>query len=168
MENYMFYTAIAVSANLTSVAIGTETDGSVVCPAGHNGVVGIKPTLGLISRNGIIPIAHSQDTAGPMGRTVKDAIALFTGMVAKDADDAAAIAFPEPVPDYFAGLEEGIAGMKIGVQRDNYGSDADPDVAVRIADPLVTAETNPSAVTAATLGSLEDHTIGAPLMGFPF
>jgi amidase len=63
-----------VSANLCAVAIGTETDGSVVCPSSSNGVVGLKPTLGLISRAGIIPIAHSQDTAGPMARTVCDAL----------------------------------------------------------------------------------------------
>ena len=63
----------SVAASLTTVAVGTETDGSVVCPASVNGIVGIKPTLGLVSRSGIIPIAHSQDTAGPMGRTVKDA-----------------------------------------------------------------------------------------------
>ncbi|MGI8544891.1 MAG: amidase family protein, partial [Aridibacter sp.] len=67
---------VAVAANLTAVAIGTETDGSVICPASINGVVGIKPTLGLVSRSGIIPIAHSQDTAGPMARTVTDAVIL--------------------------------------------------------------------------------------------
>ena len=65
--------AVSVAASLTVVSIGTETDGSIVCPAGNNGVVGIKPTVGLVSRNGIIPIAHSQDTAGPMARTVTDA-----------------------------------------------------------------------------------------------
>src|SRR5262249_21936744 len=68
---------VAVSANLCSVAIGTETDGSIVCPSTVNGIVGIKPTLGLVSRSGIIPIAHSQDTAGPMARTVADAALLL-------------------------------------------------------------------------------------------
>ena len=68
--------AVAVAANLTMVAVGTETDGSVVCPSGANGIVGIKPTLGLISRSGIIPIAHSQDTAGPMARSVRVAALL--------------------------------------------------------------------------------------------
>ena len=72
--------AVAVAANLTSVAVGTETNGSVVCPSGATGVVGIKPSLGLISRSGIIPIAHSQDTAGPMGRTVRDAAILLGAM----------------------------------------------------------------------------------------
>ena len=70
--------AVSVAANLTAVSIGTETDGSVVCPASYNGVVGIKPTVGLVSRSGIIPLAHSQDTAGPMGRTVRDAAILLT------------------------------------------------------------------------------------------
>jgi amidase len=65
--------AVAVSANLAVLAVGTETDGSIICPSGINGIVGIKPTFGLVSRDGIIPIAHSQDTAGPMARTVRDA-----------------------------------------------------------------------------------------------
>lgn len=69
--------AVAVAASLTSVAVGTETNGSIVCPSSVSGIVGIKPTLGLVSRSGIIPIAHSQDTAGPMGRTVKDAAILL-------------------------------------------------------------------------------------------
>ncbi len=81
--------AVAVAANLTVLAVGTETDGSVVCPAGVNGIVGIKPTLGLVSRSGIIPIAHSQDTAGPMARSVRDAAMLLTAMTGIDADDPA-------------------------------------------------------------------------------
>ena len=75
---------VAVSANLCGVAIGTETDGSIVCPASTNGIVGIKPTLGLVSRSGIIPIAHSQDTAGPMARTVTDAAILLGAIVGAD------------------------------------------------------------------------------------
>src|SRR6185436_17231003 len=69
--------AVAVAASLCALAVGTETDGSVVSPASANGIVGIKPTLGLVSRTGIVPIAHSQDTAGPMARTVADAAALL-------------------------------------------------------------------------------------------
>ena len=76
--------AVAVAANLTVLAVGTETDGSIVCPAGVNGIVGIKPTLGLVSRDGIIPIAASQDTAGPMARSVRDAAVLLAAMAAKD------------------------------------------------------------------------------------
>src|SRR5438552_10206491 len=81
---------VAVAANLCAVAVGTETDGSVVCPASVNGIVGIKPTLGLISRSGIIPIAHSQDTAGPMARTVRDAAILLNALAGTDPLDTAA------------------------------------------------------------------------------
>src|SRR5277367_6463968 len=79
----------AISASLCAVAVGSETDGSIVCPASANGIVGIKPTLGLISRSGIIPIAHSQDTAGPICRTVADAAILLTAMAGIDASDSA-------------------------------------------------------------------------------
>src|SRR5207248_6580967 len=82
---------VAVSANLCALAVGTETDGSIVCPSSANGIVGIKPTLGLVSRSGIIPIAHSQDTAGPMARTVRDAALLLGSLVgADDRDEATA------------------------------------------------------------------------------
>src|SRR6266851_3303069 len=81
--------AAAVAANLCALAIGTETDGSIVCPSSANGIVGIKPTLGLISRAGIVPIAHSQDTAGPMARTVRDAALLLGALVGADDRDAA-------------------------------------------------------------------------------
>src|SRR5204863_3369050 len=77
----------AVAGNLCAAAIGTETDGSVVCPSSANGIVGIKPTLGLVSRSGIIPIAHSQDTAGPMTRTVRDAAILLTVLAGVDPRD---------------------------------------------------------------------------------
>src|SRR5207237_5804624 len=77
--------AVAVAANLCAVAVGTETDGSIGCPAGVNGVVGIKPTVGLTSRVGVVPISHSQDTVGPYGRTVADAAALLVAMVEGDA-----------------------------------------------------------------------------------
>jgi len=80
-------TGAAVAANLASVGIGTETDGSIICPAGTNGLVGIKPTLGLVSRAGIIPIAHSQDTAGPMARSVADAAVLLNAIAGPDARD---------------------------------------------------------------------------------
>jgi len=81
----------AVAANLCVVAVGTETDGSIVCPASVNGIVGIKPTVGLLSRAGIIPIAHSQDTAGPMARTVTDAAILLGALAGADSDDAATL-----------------------------------------------------------------------------
>ncbi len=82
---------VAVAANLCSVAIGTETDGSVLCPASVNGIVGIKPTVGLLSRSGIIPISQTQDTAGPMARTVTDAALLYEAMLGLDVQDSTAV-----------------------------------------------------------------------------
>src|SRR5689334_2822853 len=79
----------AVAANLCAAAVGTETDGSVVCPSSANSLVGIKPTVGLVSRAGIIPISHSQDTAGPMARTVRDAVIILSALTGVDARDEA-------------------------------------------------------------------------------
>jgi amidase len=117
----------AVSANLCSVAVGTETDGSIVCPASANGVVGIKPTLGLVSRAGIIPIAHSQDTAGPMARTMRDAAILLGALAGTDArDSATAQAAARMHKDYTQFLDpNGLRGARIGVARKYFGfSDA--------------------------------------------
>jgi amidase len=113
----------AVSANLCAVAVGTETDGSIVCPSNANGVVGIKPTVGLISRRGIIPISHSQDTAGPMARTVRDAAILLGAMAAVDAEDNATLAAKEKIaPDYLRFLDvNGLRGARIGVVRKYFG-----------------------------------------------
>ena len=80
---------VAVAANLCAAAVGTETDGSIVSPSSANGIVGIKPTVGLVSRSGIIPISHSQDTAGPMARTVRDAAILLGALAGADPEDAA-------------------------------------------------------------------------------
>ena len=120
--------AVAVTANLTVVAIGTETDGSVICPAGINGIVGIKPTLGLVSRSGIIPIAHSQDTAGPMARSVRDAAILLSAMTGTDSDDAAT-ANARVHRDYAANLTaDGLHGKRIGVIRSYHGAGSNPHV----------------------------------------
>src|SRR5207249_8310407 len=81
--------AVAVAANLCTGAVGTETDGSIVCPSSANGIVGIKPTVGLISRSGIVPISHTQDTAGPMARTVADAAILLGALTGIDPRDGA-------------------------------------------------------------------------------
>jgi len=110
--------AVAVSANFCPVAVGTETDGSIVNPANACGIVGIKPTLGLVSRGGVIPLAHSQDTAGPMARTVADAAVLLGAMAGVDArDGATAAAKGHIAPDYTRFLEpEGLRGMRIGVR----------------------------------------------------
>jgi len=120
--------AVAVAANLTVVAIGTETDGSIVGPAGTNGVVGIKPTLGLVSRSGIVPIAHSQDTPGPISRTVRDAAMLLTAMTGIDADDKAT-AHAEIHHDYSSNLTaDGLRETRIGVIRSYQGAGSNPDV----------------------------------------
>jgi len=121
--------AVAVAANLTMVAVGTETDGSVVCPSGINGVVGIKPTLGLISRSGIIPIAHSQDTAGPMARSVRDAAILLGAMTGVDSNDPASATYQDGPATFTANLTaDGLAGKRIGVIRSYYGSGSNPEV----------------------------------------
>src|SRR6266511_3676988 len=110
--------AVSVSANLCAVAVGTETDGSIISPANTCGIVGLKPTVGLVSRAGIIPIAHSQDTAGPMARTVADAAALLTALAGVDPrDPATADAQGHVAKDYTAFLDaSGLKGAHIGVQ----------------------------------------------------
>ncbi len=113
----------AVSANLAAAAIGTETDGSIVCPASICGVVGLKPTVGLISRSGIIPIAHSQDTAGPMTRTVADAAILLSAMTMADPRDTATAENRAKIrTDYEKFLsKDGLKGARIGVARNYWG-----------------------------------------------
>ena len=121
--------AVAVAASLATVAIGTETDGSIVCPASSNGIVGIKPTLGLVSRSGIIPIAHSQDTAGPMARTVLDAALLYTAIVARDPADPLADKFPESVTNFASQLDgKSLEGARIGILRNYSGAGNDARV----------------------------------------
>ena len=112
----------AVSANLCAAAIGTETDGSIVCPSSANGVVGIKPTLGLVSRAGIIPIAHSQDTAGPMTRTVRDAAVLLNALAGIDPRDPATRGSQtRGQMDYTRFLDaNGLRGARIGVAREKF------------------------------------------------
>jgi len=110
---------VSVSANLCMFAIGTETNGSIVCPSNNNGIVGIKPTVGLISRSGIIPISFTQDTPGPMARTVADAAAALGAMTGIDSSDAKTLA-PEGKfhSDYTSFLKiDGIKGKRIGLQK---------------------------------------------------
>ena len=112
----------AVAANLCAAAIGTETDGSIVCPSSANGIVGIKPTVGLVSRAGIIPISHSQDTAGPMTRTVRDAAIILNAMAGIDSRDSATLASrARPRVDYTRFLDpNGLRGARIGVARTKF------------------------------------------------
>jgi len=113
-------TGAAITANLAAVGVGTETDGSIVCPSSVNALVGIKPTIGLVSRSGIIPISHSQDTAGPMTRTVADAAALLNALAGPDPADAATKG-ARPAPDYTKSLDAGaLEGKRIGVARKKY------------------------------------------------
>lgn len=116
--------AVAVAANLCTVAIGTETDGSIVCPSQINGIVGLKPTIGLVSRSGIVPIAHSQDTAGPMGRTVSDVAELLSALTGVDGRDPATEASRgRAQPDYTQFLDpDGLRGRRIGIARNYFGT----------------------------------------------
>jgi amidase len=112
-----------VSANLCAAAIGTETDGSIVCPSSANGIVGIKPTVGLVSRTGIIPISHTQDGAGPMCRTVRDAAIVLGSLTGVDAEDlATADSQGRSYTDYTQFLKaDGLRGARIGVVRKAFG-----------------------------------------------
>ena len=109
--------AVAVAAGLVPLAVGTETDGSIVCPAGANGIVGIKPTLGLVSQRGIIPIAASQDTAGPMARTVAGAALLLAAMQTVATE-----------PGAYTTARADLRGVRLGVVRDYHGAGGNPDV----------------------------------------
>jgi amidase len=114
--------AAAVAANLCAAAVGTETDGSIISPSSVNGLVGIKPTVGLVSRSGIIPISHSQDTAGPMARCVADAAALLASLAGTDPKDPATAQASAHPPDYASCLDpDGLQGARIGVVRSAFG-----------------------------------------------
>ena len=151
---------VAVSASLCAVAVGTETDGSVVAPASACGIVGIKPTLGLVSRSGIVPIAHSQDTAGPMARTVADAAALLEVMVGEDPRDASTRGARV---NWRGGLSsaldpKGLEGARIGIVQNLVGNN--PGVRKLIAeaaDAMKKAGAVPIDVTMPNVGD-----IGAP------
>lgn len=118
--------AVAVAADLCAAAVGTETNGSIICPAHINGIVGLKPTVGLVSRTGIVPIAHSQDTAGPMGRTVEDVAVLLGAMAGPDPKDPATEALASAQPpadfDYTRFLDaDGLNGARLGIARNFFG-----------------------------------------------
>jgi len=125
--------AAAVAASLCVVAVGTETDGSIVSPASINGIVGIKPTVGLISRTGIIPISHTQDTAGPMARTVRDAAITLGALAGVDMEDASTAARSGHAPvDYTQYLDKSsLQGARIGVARNYFGFHDGVDAVMR-------------------------------------
>jgi len=152
----------AIAANLAAAAVGTETDGSIVSPSSNNSLVGIKPTLGLVSRSGIVPVAHSQDTAGPMARTVEDAALLLAAMAGRDAGDAATNAETRPSarPDYSSSLDpNGLRGARIGVVRNRlFGGNPAAD---RLADAAIADMKKQGAVVVdpaniPTLGTFDD------------
>ncbi|MEQ1570024.1 MAG: amidase, partial [Myxococcota bacterium] len=132
--------AIAVAAGYVPLAVATETDGSILCPASVVGVVGVKPTLGVVSRDGIVPISHSQDTAGPMAWTVADAAALLEVLAAPDPGDPATARRPAGwTPSFVAGLRaDALRGVTIGVARD-LGS-FHPEVVARFGEALAELE----------------------------
>jgi amidase len=131
----------AVAAGLVTVAIGTETDGSIICPAASNGIVGIKPTLGLVSRSGIVPIAHSQDTAGPMARSVADAAALLGVIAGSDPRDPATAEADRHATDYTRFLDpNGLKGKRIGVVRQLAGAEPNADRVLEQAIALMKAQ----------------------------
>jgi len=124
-------TGTAVAASLATVGIGTETNGSIICPAAVAGLVGIKPTVGLVSRDGIIPISRTQDTAGPMARSVGDAAALLSAIAGHDPADEATEANPAPRDDYTTALDDdALRGARIGVLRDAMGFHPGVDAAM--------------------------------------
>ena len=133
--------AAAVAANLASVTIGTETDGSIVCPSGANGVVGIKPTLGLVSRAGVVPISAQQDTAGPITRSVTDAAAVLSVIQGVDArDPATGAAGPYVRRDYLDSLNpNALRGKRIGVMRVTGGNAANDAAVTAVVDASIAA-----------------------------
>ncbi|HET9831435.1 MAG TPA: amidase [Vicinamibacterales bacterium] len=163
--------AVAVAANLITIAVGTETDGSIVSPSNVNSLVGIKPTLGLVSRSGIVPIAHSQDTAGPMTRTVADAALLLSAMAGADpADDATSAADARGRRDYSASLvRDGLRGARIGVVRNRlFGSSpaADALAEAAIADMKREGAVIVDPAPIPTLGTFDDSELDVLLFEF--
>jgi amidase len=122
--------AVAVAANLCAVAVGSETDGSIVSPASVNGIVGLKPTVGLVSRGGMVPIAHSQDTAGPLARTVRDAAVMLGVMAGPDQSDPASAAIGDRFErDYGRFVDiDGLRGARLGIARRFFAANAALDL----------------------------------------
>ncbi len=153
-------TGAAVAANLCAAGVGTETDGSVVCPSSANGLAGMKPTLGLISRSGIVPISHSQDTSGPMARTVRDLAILLGAMAGADVDDKATAASAGKIEaDYTKFLDpNGLNGACIGVVRKYFGfNDAVDQLMNNLVDEMKRAGaeiTDPADIP--TIGKFDD------------
>ncbi len=163
--------AVAVAANLCAAAVGTETDGSIVSPASNNALVGIKPTLGLLSRAGIVPIAHSQDTPGPIARTVADAAIVLSAMVGRDQDDSATVdSERKGLRDYTRFLDaSGLKGARIGVVRNRlfgYSAAADAIANRAIADMKRQGADIIDPAPLSTLGKFDDAELEVLLYEF--
>ena len=162
--------AAAVAANLITVAIGTETDGSIVSPSSVNGLVGIKPTLGVVSRTGIVPIAHSQDTAGPMARSVEDAATLLSAIAGPDPDDAATRVAGGQSQNYAASLDRNaLRGARIGIVRNRlFGSSpaADALANAAIADMRAAGAVIVDPANIPTLGQFDESELTVLLYEF--
>ena len=165
--------AVAVAANLTTVALGTETDGSILCPSSVNGIVGIKTTLGLVSRSGVVPVAHSQDTIGPMARTVTDAAILLGAMVGVDKRDSSTLSSRGKYHrDYTKFLDrEGLKGARIGIPRELYfgysdKADAIAEAAIRRMKRLGAEIVDPANIPTAKLMSTSENELTVLLYEF--
>ncbi len=162
-------TGAAIAASLASVGVGTETDGSIICPASVNGLVGLKPTVGLVSRRGIIPISASQDTAGPMTRTVADAALLMNALAGVDDRDPAAGAAKDRIPaDYTAFLKsDTLKGKRFGVLRQAMGFHPDADAAVdKLIDVMKAEGADVADVTIETYDQWNDSELDVLLYEF--
>ncbi|KAF9497570.1 amidase signature enzyme [Pleurotus eryngii] len=125
---------VATSIGLATVSLGTETDGSIVCPSSNNNIVGIKPTVGLTSRAGVVPISAHQDTVGPMARSLTDAAIVLSVIAGKDDNDNYTLAQPSRIPDYTEALDlNALRGKRIGVPQRAFSNDTDIDEAVNVA-----------------------------------
>jgi amidase len=163
-------TGAAISANLAAVGVGTETDGSIVCPSSATGLVGIKPTVGLVSRSGIIPISRSQDTAGPMARSVADAAALLTALTGTDPRDGATSGAGRHGADYTKALDPGaLKGARIGIARQRffgYSPAADRVVEAAIAEMKARGAVIVDPANIPSAGQLDDCEIEVLLYEF--
>jgi amidase len=162
--------AVAAAAALAAVTIGTETDGSIVCPSGANGIVGIKPTLGLVSRSGVVPISAEQDTAGPMTRTVTDAAAVLSVIQGVDRrDPATGPAAPFVRRDYLRALRpDALRGKRIGVWRAPVGDNAEVGAVLDAAVATIRARgaTVVDNITLPGLDQVDQNELGALLVEF--
>ena len=161
-------TGAAIAASLGAIGIGTETDGSIICPASVNGLVGLKPTVGVVSRSGIIPISISQDTAGPMSRTVADAALLLSAMAAVDNGDPTAAAAAGKIHDYTTFLKpDAVKGKRFGVLRQAMGYHPDVDASATSAlDALRKAGAEVVDVTVPTYNDWNDAEFAVLLYEF--